>query len=338
MSRLSADPELDAFLSQLDSTGWLLPGDRTTVLSGGVSAVTVLVQGRSRSFVAKTARRHLAVPVPWEADRNRVLLEGEILRYLAGAVGPLRAPLLLGSATDPPAIAMQAVLPLPATWKAELVGGALNVQVLEAVVAGMAALHVMPIPDVPGFAEVGTTLQQLRIEPFYLRTAALMPQYAADLVELSGDLSTPLRRHLTHGDFTPKNVLLTPAGPVLVDFETVHDGQPALDVAMLSAHLILKALLHGRRRPEFIRAAATAAGLYRSMGGVADEHMSSRHAGAVVLARLFGSSRVEYLAAPSSRRRGEQLGAALLRAEISLRDVDARFESLDPAANENETS
>jgi 5-methylthioribose kinase len=320
------DHELEAFLGQLHATGWLLPEDTIQVLSGGVSAVTVLVKGSSRSFVAKTARQRLVVNADWQGDRGRVFLEAEILRYLAGQLGPLQTPLLLGVSANPPSIALQAFLPLPLTWKEAMIAGNLHPEVVDAAATGMAVMHAMPLPHAAAFASGGLNLRQLRIEPFYLRTAERVPHYSAALRELARDLASPAKQYLAHGDFTPKNILLTARGPALVDFETAHAGQPALDVAMLTAHLMLKAVLHGHRHPEFASAPGRVVAVYRSSGGIADESLCARHAGAVVLARMHGFSTVDYLVAPKSRCLADQLGAALLSGDLPLVEFDSWLE------------
>ena len=48
------------------------------------------------------------------------------------------------------------------------------------------------------------------------------------------------RRALVHGDVSPKNILVGPAGPVFLDAECAWWGDPAFDLAFCSAHLLLK--------------------------------------------------------------------------------------------------
>jgi aminoglycoside phosphotransferase (APT) family kinase protein len=44
----------------------------------------------------------------------------------------------------------------------------------------------------------------------------------------------PSAKALCHGDFHPGNIILTSAGPVIIDWETAHRGHPLADVARTS--------------------------------------------------------------------------------------------------------
>ena len=58
------------------------------------------------------------------------------------------------------------------------------------------------------------------------------------------------KRVLVHGDFSPKNILVGPAGPVILDAECAWYGDPAFDLAFVLNHLLLK----GAWRPAMARA------------------------------------------------------------------------------------
>ncbi|MEZ5669788.1 MAG: phosphotransferase [Alphaproteobacteria bacterium] len=45
-----------------------------------------------------------------------------------------------------------------------------------------------------------------------------------------------------HGDVSPKNILIGPAGPVFLDAECAWYGDPAFDIAFCLNHLLLKCL------------------------------------------------------------------------------------------------
>ena len=50
------------------------------------------------------------------------------------------------------------------------------------------------------------------------------------------------KRALVHGDVSPKNILIGPHGPVLLDAECAWWGDPAFDLAFCLNHLLLKCL------------------------------------------------------------------------------------------------
>ncbi|MGH9093329.1 MAG: phosphotransferase family protein, partial [Acidimicrobiales bacterium] len=152
----------------------------------------------------------------------------------------------------------------------------------------------------------------LRLDHFYRATAARRPELADLLGSLVRETAAHPARHLVHGDLSPKNVLVAPGPPVLLDWEVVHAGDPAFDVGMLSAHLALKAL---RDQPAGGRAATVGAlrAFWDAYEGPADTGRSLRHTGAVMLARLFGKSPVDYLASGDERERARSVGEQALR-------------------------
>src|SRR4029434_2595539 len=56
------------------------------------------------------------------------------------------------------------------------------------------------------------------------------------------------RLALVHGDVSPKNILVGPSGPVLLDAECAWYGDPAFDLAFCLNHLLLKCLVQPSRR------------------------------------------------------------------------------------------
>ena len=128
---------------------------------------------------------------------------------------------------------------------------------------------------------------------------------------------------LVHGDVQPTNVLLTPAGPKLLDAEIAHLGDPAFDLGVLIAHLVISAIARGR--PEASRGATQSAwSSYADAHG--PEHLCAfsdvaRYAGIELLRRTLGAARVPAV---------ERDEAALAVIEAGVRLVSAPPET--PAA------
>jgi 5-methylthioribose kinase len=308
---------LDSVLGVLRAAGRL--GDASSVrpLPGGVSSIIAVLDEDTAPRVVKAARRRLDVPQHWTADPRRALREGICLAALDGAIGPVRVPRLYHVHPDPPILELEWFGPPAANWKAELLGGLVDGDVVAALAAGMTALHRAAIPaQLDGPAGV-RLFEKLRLAPYYRAVAAAQPRYAPALLALIDDCLAVRPRYLVHGDFTPKNVLVTRAAPVLLDWEVVHAGDPAFDLGMLTAHLLLKASRHPGLPASPLLAAASQ--LAASYSGPADPGRAVRHAGAIMLARLWGKSTVEYLASAAQRATAAAIGErALVGAYPSL--------------------
>jgi 5-methylthioribose kinase len=103
--------------------------------------------------------------------------------------------------------------------------------------------------------------------------------------------------------------LLTSNGPVIVDFETGHYGDPGFDIGFFLSHLLLKTVRHYERVTEAIAPARRFWHVYSEQLSVNPapswlidasrdsefERQSVEHLAACVLARVDGKSRVDYL-------------------------------------------
>jgi aminoglycoside phosphotransferase (APT) family kinase protein len=296
------DDSFEAVLSALRAAGRIGPDSAVRRLSGGVSSFIAVID---ETWVAKSARQRLDVQAEWTADPRRAHREGAILQALGGSLGPVRVPAVYRVHDAPPILELEWIGPPAANWKAELLAGRVDLAVVEALAAGMAVLHELPVP--PGLAgPEGTELfDSLRLDPYYRQVAAGRPEHADALAALIADCAAVRPARLVHGDFTPKNVLVTGGAPVLLDWEVIHAGDPAFDLGMLTAHLLLKSCLIPALRP----AARTLARSYR---GPADPALAVRHAGAIMLARLWGKSPVEYLTAGQDRAAAAAIGGRAL--------------------------
>ncbi len=95
-----------------------------------------------------------------------------------------------------------------------------------------------------------TLFDELRVDPYYRTLAARRdPMPRRRSTRLIASLAAH-PRSLVHADFSPKNLLVSAGGLMLVDFETGHYGDPAFDLGFFLSHLVLKACLQapGTRR------------------------------------------------------------------------------------------
>ena len=305
-----ADDSFETVLAALRAAGRI--GGHSTVrrLSGGVSSFIAVVDEDRDPWVAKAARNRLDVREDWLADPRRAAREGAVLRLLDGSLGPLRVPKVYRVHDDPPILELEWLPPPAANWKAELLAGRVDLPVVTALARGMAVLHRLDVPAGLAGADGAALFETLRLDPYYRHVAARRPEHAAALTELIADCTSAQPAQLVHGDFTPKNVLATGGPPVLLDWEVIHAGDPAFDLGMLGAHLLLKACLTRPVTASPVWAAAWE--LARAYNGPADPGRAVRHTGAIMLARLWGKSPVEYLTGEPERSAAAAIGSRAL--------------------------
>jgi 5-methylthioribose kinase len=143
---------------------------------------------------------------------------------------------------------------------------------------------------------------------------------AGPLDDLIGELRT-LRLGLCHGDFSPKNLLIHPppaAGPfTLVDYETAHYGDPAMDLGFFLSHLILKGLKNLPQRAGYFLLTRVFWKAYeaviRFQPVEAIKPRAIRHFAACALARVDGASPVDYLPGPAHQDAVRQFAGRLLQ-------------------------
>ena len=317
------DPGLDGLRDMLVAGGRIDGRSRLRLLPGGVSSTVAVVEGPEGRWLAKTPLGRLAVAEEWPADRARALREAAVLALLDGRVGPARAPRLRFVDRDRLVIGMEMIGPPAPTWKQQLMSGAVDVAMAAAVGRAAAALHRMAVPAGLAGPAAAELYRQFRVDPYYRATAVRVAELARPLAALVADTTDPgLARTLVHGDLNPKNILVTRSAPVIVDWELAHGGDPAFDLAMPVAHLLLKAARVGPGATAG-RLVGAAAALWAAYTGPADRDLAVRHVGAVMAARLHGMSPVGYLDDPAARGRAMAVAGRALRSGATLDAVAA---------------
>lgn len=281
-------------------------------LGGGVSNSVVLVEAGAERLVLKQSLGKLRVEQDWFSDRRRIFRESTALRRLRDVLPDGALPEVLFEDHDNFLFAMTAAPALAKTWKELLLGGDVSERIAERIGDILGAIISSTWRDRACEVEFGdqTVFDELRIDPYY-RTAALRnPDIAGRLHELiaqSGDR----RVSLVHGDWSPKNFLVSSemagknACPTLtvdvmvIDFEVIHYGDPAFDAAFLLNHLLLKSFYRPQWAPLYRSAAVTFwSSLVARIPVEAAwfEAATIQHLGALLLARVDGKSPAEYIA------------------------------------------
>jgi aminoglycoside phosphotransferase (APT) family kinase protein len=143
------------------------------------------------------------------------------------------------------------------------------------------------------------------LEPYLVESSRVHPQLADVLLALVTRTATT-RRVLVHGDVSPKNILVGPNGPVLIDAECAWFGDPAFDVAFCLNHFLLKAA-HLPQHTESLMSCfvAMTRAYFAHVHWEPTRELEQRAASllpGLTLARVAGKSPVEYLAEPARER------------------------------------
>ncbi|NNL65004.1 MAG: phosphotransferase [Myxococcales bacterium] len=144
--------------------------------------------------------------------------------------------------------------------------------------------------------------------PAALRAEAERLWQDAELVAIADALHARYREPrgaLVHGDVQAGNILLAPAGPKLLDAEIAHVGDPAFDVGILLAHLILPAVATRAPEPALRTGRRMWLAYQERLGGVLQVPFAdvARYAGIELLRRTLGAARLEATDAPDAGRR-----------------------------------
>lgn len=289
-----------------------------TPLAGGVSSDLWQIELPGRTVCVKAALPRLKVPGDWLAPVSRNRVECDWLLF-AAPLCPGQVPRVLAHDPDAGLFAMEYLPPerYP-VWKAQLLTGHVDLQIACQVGDLVGRLHAASAADPDTAARFATdeNFDALRIGPYLRATAARHP----DLQHLFAELAQrTASTHLAvvHGDVSPKNILVGPDGPVLLDAECAWFGDPAFDVAFCLNHLLIKSVLLPGHADALLSAARGLASSHaRYIGWEKPEQLEQRVASllpALALARVDGTSPVEYLDAPQ-RDVIRGIGRSLLQA------------------------
>jgi len=281
-------------------------GGRTTPLSGGVSSDIRLVETAGRRFCVKRALPRLKVAALWEAPVSRNSAEAAWMRTVA-VWFPECVPALFGESKDAGLFVMEYFEPAThPVWKDLLRDGVIEREFAVDVGAHLAEIHRRSAGN-PVLAQEfanDATFEAIRLEPYLRASAKRHPDLSEKLNELA-DQTLANKCALVHGDFSPKNILRGPSGPVFLDAECAWYGDPAFDLAFCLNHLLLKGAWRPQWRSQYVDLFGAFATTYLAKVEWEAPRDLERRAAALLpgllLARVDGKSPVEYLADEASR-------------------------------------
>jgi aminoglycoside phosphotransferase (APT) family kinase protein len=275
-------------------------------MSGGVSSDIWRVDGPRGTFCVKRALARLKVAAEWHAPVGRNRHEVAWFRAAATIV-PEAVPAILGDDPEGGAFAMSYLAPdRHPVWKALLRDGVVEPATARAVGDVLGRIHAATADrrDVAAAFATDAVFHAIRLEPYLEATGRAHPDLAAHFAALVATTAAT-RRVLVHGDFSPKNLLVGPAGPVILDAECAWFGDPAFDLAFVLNHLLLKGVWRPTLRRRYLEAYSALVDGYRAHATWEPWSDLERRAAALLpallLARIDGKSPVEYITSDHER-------------------------------------
>jgi aminoglycoside phosphotransferase (APT) family kinase protein len=321
------------FTLALCELGLAAAGERLTgaPLTGGVSSDIWRIHTARGMVCAKRALPKLRVAADWHAPVARNRYEARWMQVAHAAV-PGCAPRVLGQHDDLGVLVMAYLDPAQhVLWKQRLREGDASVAVARAVgdTLGRIHAHAAARPELAVQFDTDAIFVDIRLEPYLVATAHRHPELASALHGLVAQTQAH-KVSLVHGDVSPKNILIGPHGPVLLDAECAWWGDPAFDLAFCLNHLLLKCLWVPAAQADFL---ACFDALARAYFGHVDweppaalERRAAALLPALLLARVDGKSPVEYITEAPQRECVRRCASALLHTPPTrLADVSAAW-------------
>ena len=314
MLELNADNALD----YLRSNGWLGKGAaQVEVLGWGVSNVVLRVHTPDQTFILKQSRPQLRTRDAWFSDLERIYREQEVMEVLYPLLPEPTVPEVLFSDRANYVFAMSHAPAGARVWKETLLAGEVDRAIGERAGLILGMMHEATARNtqlIERFRD-HTVFVQLRVDPFYRRVQERRAEVAAAVQPII-DRMLSLKEALCHGDYSPKNILTHKRGFTLVDYETAHFGDPTMDLGFFLSHLLLKAVKHAPQHAPFFdltRAFWRAYGQAVTFRPLADlQARGTEHMAVCALARIDGTSPIDYLPEEPKREAVRRMGRRLL--------------------------
>ena len=321
----STDPSAEIpaeFAQALRELGLAGAGPLTgTPLTGGVSSDIWRIDTVQGPVCAKRALAKLRVAADWRAPIERNRYEARWMQ-VANEAQPGCAPQVLGQHPELGVLVMSYLPPADyRLWKEALRDGQADVVTARAVGRVLARIHGYSAarPELAAQFDTDAIFFDIRLEPYLLASAQRHPALAPALERLVA-VTRSNAVALVHGDVSPKNILIGPQGPVLLDAECAWWGDPAFDIAFCLNHLLLKCLWNAPATDAFLTAFDALAEAYLQTADWEPRAALERRAAALLpgllLARVDGKSPVEYIDSEAQRDSVRRVAGALLRRPV----------------------
>ena len=269
-------------------------------LTGGVSSNIFQLTTKHAQYCLKQALPQLKVAKEWLAPVDRVFAEIDWLQT-AATIAPDAVPQILGVDQASKSFVMQHLGDEYLNWKTELLAEKIADKVAAQLGNILGRIHSQTAlkEDIAKRFANDDTFYAIRLEPYLEEAARQHPDLSPRLRALiTRTQHNP--KVLVHGDVSPKNIMLGPLGPVILDAECAWYGDPAFDVAFCLNHFFLKAAHMPKAAPALLKNAQKFLNAYlQEVTWEPVPELENRIATllpGLMLARVDGKSPVEYLA------------------------------------------
>jgi 5-methylthioribose kinase len=295
-------------------------------LTGGVSNVVLAVKAGNKDLVLKQALPQLKVAAVWKADQRRAIVEANGMKLLH-SITPDSVPDLVDFDPEEFTLTMERLPRECTVWKSDLLSGVIKPSVGADLGHILATWHNFGADNKESrdaYME-DSLFDQLRVTPFYRAVAKVNPALDSRIQELITEITT-VKTTLVHGDFSPKNIMISGSDkPIVLDFEVMHTGNPVFDLGFVSAHLLCKYLrIEDQAQRALFR--ETAISFINSYAQTCDIELAKslpHHVAVIALARVEGVSPVNYLDEGGKARVQSVTKAAIADPQITFEGLFA---------------
>ena len=295
-------------------------------LTGGVSNVVLAVKAGAKDLVLKQALPQLKVAAVWKADQRRAIVEANGMKLLH-SITPTSVPELIDFDPEDFTLTMERLPRECTVWKSDLLSGVIKPSIGADLGKILATWHNFGADSKESrdaYME-DSLFDQLRVTPFYRAVAKVNPALDARIQELITEIST-LKITLVHGDFSPKNIMVSGVDkPIVLDFEVMHTGNPVFDLGFVSAHLLCKYLRteDPAHKNPLRKTALAFIDSYARTCNIEVAKSLPHHVAVIALARVEGVSPVNYLDEAGKARVQSVTKAALANPQITFEGLFA---------------
>jgi len=311
IKKTSSENQLDVFGSLLSSAGIDIDREeiKFTPLTGGVSSDIwrVDITGKP-SLCVKRALAQLKVEAVWFAPISRNSFE--VAWYnTANDLVPGISPCIRAHDPGKGMFVMDFLSPdsYP-LWKDRLLEGNADPAFAHSVGKALGQIHAGTADnaEIADRFKTDNAFFDLRLEPYLKATAQIHTQLTDRMQHLISVTQT--NKHvLVHGDISPKNILIGPKNPVILDAECAWYGDPAFDPAFCLNHLMLKCIPARTAVTELALCFNAFFEAYKSQITWEPVYKLEQRIAhllpALLLARIDGKSPVEYIHLDEDKRR-----------------------------------